>query len=102
MLRNLKTKDIFKMSKILKKMNLKMDDVKGKEQEQVGAEMILKIIENIHMAEDEVNIFLADISGMTKEEFEDLDIDKFFEIIKEFKNMPMVGSFLSRANQLKK
>ena len=101
MLRNLKTSDIFKMSKILKQMKLKID-VKDKTQSQVGAELIVAVFENLHLAEDSVNEFLADLSGMKKEEFANLEFEKAMEIIKEFKSIPAIASFFKQANQLTK
>ena len=99
MLRNLKTSDIFKMSKILKKMGLKVDAGEGKTQQQVGAELILSVFENIHMAEAEVNEFLADLSGMKAAEFAELPIEQTMEIIKEFKRIPGLASFFNAAGQ---
>ena len=92
MLRGLKTSDIFKMSKILKKMNLKIEPsykeinaegktiTKEKTQQQVGAELFLSAFENLHMAEAEVNGLLADMSNMTTEEFSELPLEKTLEI----------------------
>ena len=98
-MRELKTKDIFKLSKILKKMELKIGDVAGKKQEQVGAELILEVFENLHLAEAEVNELLADMVSMTVSEFEELEIDKTMDIIKEFKNVKGLSSFFKQANQ---
>lgn len=99
MLRELKTSDIFKMSKILKKMDLKINEVEGKTEKQVGAELILSLFENIHLAEKEVNEFLADMVGMKPEEFSELPLEKTFEIIKEFKNISGLQNFLKQASQ---
>ena len=98
-MRELKMKDIFKMSKILKKMDLKVGDVAEKTQKQVGAELILEVFENLHLAEAEVNEFLADMKGIAVTEFEELPIDKTMEIIKEFKEMKGLSSFFKQANQ---
>jgi hypothetical protein len=99
MLRQLKTKDIYKMSKILKKINIKID-VKDKTQEQLGSEILKNIAENLYLAEDDANEFLSDLAGITKEEFEELEIDKTYEIIQEFKKLKGVNDFLSRAGKL--
>lgn len=101
MLRKLKTSDIFKVSKIIKKMGIKkeLNLAEKKTQVETGAELIITIFENLHLAEDEVNMFLADLSGMTKEEFENLEIEKVIEIINEFKNTSGIASFLKSANQ---
>lgn len=99
MLRELKTKDIFKMSKILKKMNLKINADDGKTQKQVGAEFILSVFENLHLADVEINEFLADMANLTVKEFEELPFTKMMEIIKEFKTIAGLSSFLQEANQ---
>jgi hypothetical protein len=99
MLRNLKTADIFKMSKILKKMGLKVDAGEGKTQQQVGAELILSVFENIHMAEAEVNEFLADLAGMKAAEFAELPIEQTMEIMAEFKQIPGLASFFKTAGR---
>jgi hypothetical protein len=99
MLRELKSKDVFKMSKILKKMNLKINADEAKTQKQVGAELILSVFENLHLAEFEVNEFLADMAGIKIEEFEELPFEKTMEIVKEFKNIAGLSSFLKQANQ---
>jgi len=98
-LRKLKTNDIYKMSKILKKMNLKFN-VKDKTQEQLGAEMIQSIIENLYMAQEEVNDFLGGLVGMSGEDFGELDIEESQEIIKQFKEIPQLANFFKLAGQL--
>ena len=99
MLRKLKTSDVFKMSKILKKMGLKKElDLKDKSQMEIGVELFVTVFENLYRAEEEVNIFLADMSGMKKEEFDELEIDKIMEIIAEFKDMIGMKSFLGAAS----
>lgn len=100
-MRELKTTDIFKMSKILKKMDIKMD-VGGKAQEQVGADLILRLGENIHLAETEVNEFMGSLIGITAKEFSELPITKTFEYLEEFRNIPGIANFLKFAGQLNK
>ena len=100
-MRGLITSDIFRMSKILKKMGIKVaaetDEGKEKSQNQMGAELIVTVLENIHLAEFEVNEFLGDLSGMTGDEFSKLSISDAFKIIKEFKELPGVSDFLQQA-----
>ena len=98
MIRELKTKDIFKMSKILKKLNLKLE-TEGKTQTQLGTELILAVVENLYIAESDVYEFLADLAGLKVEEFSELPIEETFKIIDEVKNIPFLASFLKRANQ---
>lgn len=112
MLRELITKDIFKMSKILKKMGLKIniegekvidengkEEIKIKSQKQMGLEFVLTVFENLHLAENEVNEFLSDMANMTVEEFEKLPVAKTLEIIKEFKRIDGLSDFFQSASQ---
>ncbi|MFZ5352740.1 MAG: hypothetical protein ACOZCL_08455 [Bacillota bacterium] len=100
-MRDLKTNDIFKMSKILKKMQLNID-VNGKSQDQVGAEFIKSIFESLHLAQNEINEFLGDIFGMTGEEFGNLPLEESLEYVKQFKSIPNLSNFFKLAGQLMK
>ena len=100
-MRGLKTKDVFAMSKILKKMNLKLE-INGKTQEQIGGELILMIGENLHLAEKEVNEFMGDLVGMTEKEFAELPIEETLKHMNEFKSMPGIKDFFKSAGQLMK
>jgi hypothetical protein len=102
-LRALKTNDIYPMSKILKKLNLKKElDTKNKTQAQLGAELILSVFENLYMAQDEVNNFIGSMVGITGEEFGELPIEESQEIIMKFKKMPNIANFFKLAGQLTK
>jgi len=95
-IRGLKTSDIFKMSKILKKMSLKID-TEGKTQEQVGAEIIMSAFENLYMAQDDVNEFMGDLVGLSAKEFNELPIENSVKIIQQFKNIPGITGFFKAA-----
>lgn len=92
-MRDLETNDIFKMSRILKKMALDIDlkgiETKDKTDEQVGLEVVARIIkralENLYMAQDEVNSFMGDLIGITGEEFGKLPIEESMKSFIEFK-----------------
>ena len=92
------------MSKILSKMAIKVQtmDEQGekKTQDQIGAEVIIAIGENLHLAQDEVNAFMADLCGMTAEQFAELDIEQALAILKEFSKQPQVASFFKAAGRL--
>ena len=98
-MRSLKTKDLFLMSKILKKMNLKMEVKKEVSQEQFGADLIMKFLENISLAQNEINEFLAQLVGITAQQFDDLEIGDTLAIINQFKNMNGVSDFLQLASK---
>jgi len=92
-LRGLKTSDIYKMSKILKKMNIKLDVGDETTQMEMGVQMFQRAIENLHMAEDEVNEFLGDMAGMSGEAFGELPLEQASEVMEEFKKQPGLKRF---------
>ena len=105
-MRGLKTKDIYKMSRILKKMNLDLKglndeldegDTKDKAQIKSGAFLIKRIAENIHLAQDEVNDFLGDLVGLSAEEFEELPIEEMLSVMEQFKEQKGIDSFFKLA-----
>lgn len=98
-MRPLKTSDIFKMSKILKKLNVKLDVGEKTTQQQMGVQMIQKVVENLHLAEQEVNAFLAELVGLEEKVFADLPIEDTIQIIGLFKEQKGLASFLSVAGK---
>jgi len=91
-IRELKTSDIFKVSKILKKMNLKLE---GEKQEEVGKNLIMDIFENLHLAENEVNEFVGGLVGLKPEEFAELPLPESIKIIMDLKEI--LPSFFTSA-----
>lgn len=100
-MRELKTMDIFKMSKILKKMDIQLN-AEGKTAEKLGGELILQLGENLHLVENEVNEFMANLIGCTSKEFSELPIAKAFEYFEEFKKLPGIADFFKSAGRLMK
>lgn len=115
-MRSLQTSDIFKVSKILKKMNLKgeiksiinkSDSPKNEQQKEeismsIGAEISILALENMHMAEKECNEFLGSLVGLTAEEFSKLEIDKTAEVIELLTQNPSIPAFLGAVGRLMK
>lgn len=98
-MRRLKTGDIYKMSKILKKMNIKFDVDAKTTQEQMGIQMIQKIVENLYLAEKEVNGFLAELVDIKAEDFNELPLGDIVEIFSLFKGQDDISAFLKLAGQ---
>lgn len=96
-MRPLKNPDIFKMSRILKKLKIKVEVNDKTTQQQMGVQMIQQVAENLHLAEDEVNAFLADLVGIDVKEFAELPIEDTIKIIGLFKEQKGLASFLSSA-----
>lgn len=94
-MRDLKTKDIFAMSKILKKMNIKGElDPKDKTPEKFGQEFLMTILENVGEAEAEFNAFFGSLIGLSATEFADLEIEDVFEVMQQFKKQDGIKRFL--------
>ena len=103
-MRELKLKDIYKLSAIIDKMQVKadlnklMDDAKKQPDAQayIGGQMVMIIVSRLHMAQKEVSSFLADLTGKTVEQLEDLSIKEVAELFKElFSKNDMSGFFNS-------
>jgi hypothetical protein len=97
-MRNLQFKDVFTVSRILKKMQLKFD-VKGLTQEELGAKLIYQFVENIGEAEEEVTNFLADLKGIDKARLQSSPIDEIFSLIEEFKKLPGLSAFFTQVGK---
>lgn len=109
-MRPLQTKDMFAMSKILKKMKLrnevkevlsgleKSKDIEA-QQKELGAKLILLIAENLHSAQDEVNSFLASLVGLDAKTFDELPIEDTFKIFQLFKEQKGLVNFFKLAGQ---
>jgi len=119
--RKLKTFDIYPMSKILKKMNLKLnvaditknidlEELKKEDNEgkmiQAGLQAMIQIgfqvAENLHLAQEEVSEFMGSMVGMSAKEFNELDIEETVKIMAQFTQQKGVASFLNSAGSLRK
>lgn len=109
-MRNLKTADLFSLSRILKKMDIKDEikkiakDVTGlAEEDKKKAEQTMQIdlmmifVENIGSAEKEINKLLSDLTDKTAAEIENLGLTELIDLFKELFNQEGLGSFLSTA-----
>jgi hypothetical protein len=105
-MRQLITNDIFKMSRILKKLEIKIEADTSKEDkfwdENLAMGIIKKIAENAYLAQNEINDFLGDLAGMTGEEFGKLPLKETLNIIKEFKELDGISDFFKYAAQAAK
>ena len=101
-MRDLIMSDVYKMSKILKKMGLKPIIDGDMSQVQAGIEIIMQVFENLHLAEKEVNDFIGDLVGITGDEFSKLPFEEGQKYIEEFKNKPGIVNFFKSAGRLMK
>lgn len=98
-MRKLKTKDIFKFSKVLSKIEMDFTSIKtdGLNQSQAGIAIMKLVFENLHKAEDEVAEFIGDLVGLTGEEFSDLEFEDTLVIMEQFKNIKGLDTFFKSA-----
>lgn len=96
-MRQLKTNDVFLMSRILKKININLES-KGTDEE-IGMKLLIQVAENAYLAQNEINEFLGDLVGMTGEEFGNLPIKESMAIMSEFKQLDGVVDFFKLVGQ---
>lgn len=101
-MRQLKLKDAFAVSRILKKMHIRPDVKDGMTQEQLGADLLFKFVENIGEAEEEVLTLLADLKGVKADELAELDFEESAKLIEDFKNIKGLQGFFLQVGKLMK
>ncbi len=111
-IRKLKARDIFKFSKILKKLNdknslqniIKTANEKNLEEkdrvELYGTEIVCLLIENLDEVEEDIYEFLADLVGMTPEAFSNLDLSDLIEIIRKIAQENNLSAFFAAVSKL--
>lgn len=100
-MRELVTKDLFAMSRIFSKMELKID-AEGKSQTQYGADLVMSVLGNLHKAEDEVLEFIGDLKGLSAKEMAKLPLPDLALSIKELITKPGIMDFFKAAGSLTK
>jgi hypothetical protein len=101
-MRDLKLKDAFTVSRILKKMKIRPEVEGDISQQELGAQILFKFVESIGDAEEEVTAFLADLHGKKADEFKELGLDEFVTLLEEFKNLKGLKSFFQQVGKLMK
>jgi acyl-CoA reductase-like NAD-dependent aldehyde dehydrogenase len=100
----LKTKDMFTLSAIVDKMGLDEDikeilsarKKKNFNDEEMGEKLIFSIVKKMYKARAEITQLLADISGKTIKDVENLQLKETIELIKKLLQEEGVLSFLSQ------
>lgn len=76
----LKARHIIMVSKLVSKLNIKIDFTE-KDNTKLGAQVILDLITNIQFAEKELYDLLGDIVGYTQEKIADTDIEELIDVL---------------------
>lgn len=103
-MRTLKGSDTFKMLGILGKLGIKDDFEKlingqqaGESDQAVGAKMMASLLQtvmvNIGNVEEDLNTFLADLTGKTVPEIQELDFSEYAGLVKDFFKKPELLDF---------
>ena len=82
-----------KLSAIIDKMELKIDNPEGTRAE-VGAELIIKVVSKAHKAEAEIYSLVAEVKGCSIQDASKVDL---MEFIGELSGNPDVVNFLQSA-----
>lgn len=102
-MRKLKLSDAGKASKILKKLELRVDG-KGEfsSAEAMGASLFLIAMENYNQAENEIAEFMSDLIGgdMTKQKFLELDLEDALPYFEELKQDTGLKGFFKLLGKL--
>ncbi|WP_242291382.1 hypothetical protein [Bacillus cereus group sp. BfR-BA-01356] len=92
--RGIKTRDIPRLSRIVKKMDIKpdfkmLDELKnlGLQQKALGINLFIEVFAGLGEAEEEVYQLLADLSSIDVDVIKDLDLSELYDIVMEFKNV---------------
>lgn len=82
---NEQDKKTFRDLSLAKKKQSVSRALKSSEDQKLMFTLIDKIIENEHKIDEELHLFLSDLSGMSVEEIDNLKIKYYIELLKEFK-----------------
>ena len=78
----LKTKHIIMLSKLVSKMNVKLD-FKETDAMKLGTDIVMDILENIHLAETEVYELIGSLSGLTTQAVAESPIEEIYDVLSE-------------------
>jgi len=81
-MRKLETDDMFLLSEIADKMDVKID-VKGKSQEEAGTELIFFLVKKAYKAKDEIKQLVATLTEKTPEEVSKMSPKELITSVKE-------------------
>jgi phosphopentomutase len=97
----IKTRHIFMLSKLLDKIGMDEDlknvlaGASGKASEsEIGTQIILSLGKKIHKAQKEIVDLLADVTGKTAEQIEDLPVKETMELVRKMLSEEGVLDFL--------
>ena len=95
-IRELKTKDTFPISRILRKLDLKeVISLLTSGSEQGGLMLVALLVERLDPMEEELMTFLGDLVGMTAAEFGELPFGDLKDVLTQLAQTPEVAGFFA-------
>ena len=97
-MRELLNDDMYLISEIIDKMDIKMpplkkDDGEVKTKEELGADMVLLFCKKIYLAKDQVNLLLSNVLGKPLEEIHKMSLTETGKEIAKLFGKAGVGDF---------
>ena len=103
-MRKLKFQDVGKASKIIRKLNLRVDkEMSNTDAETMGASLMLKLAENFSNVSEEVAEFMTGLledEGITKEDYMNRDLSDVIEDFQRLKEDEGFAAFFSTVEKL--
>jgi len=96
-MRKLETDDMFLLSEIADKMDIKIDAA-GKSQEEIGVDLMLFLVKKSHKAKDEIKQLVATLTEKTPEEVSRMSPKQLVTSIKEILKQDGVLDFFKSAD----
>jgi len=96
-MRKLETDDMFLLSEIADKMDIKIDAA-GKSQEEIGADLMLFLIKKSYKAKDEIKQLVATLTEKTAEEVGKMSPKQLIASVKEILKQDGVLDFFKSAD----
>lgn len=83
-MRRLNTEDIYLLSEIADKMDIQAPEIKGKSQEQAGADFMIQLFRKMHKAAPEISRLISKVTGKEADQLSLVEIkDTLMEILKQ-------------------
>jgi hypothetical protein len=104
-MRELRLKDIYKLSSIIDKMQIKvdinkiLDDAKKTPDAQsyVGGQMAIILVSKLHLAQKEMSSFLSDLTELKPDDIDNLSIPEAIQLFKDLFSKNDMSSFFNSA-----
>lgn len=102
-IRQLKFNDVYEAAKILKNIDIDVDQkIFNGDSNIEGLKIILNIISNSEKCKVEINNFLGGLFGISGEEFGNLDFEDSIDCMEQFQNLKGIKRFFNTVKRLMK